>query len=42
MRAAGFPNATAEDLVKLRIHGVDSAFVRSMSGQGAGDTRQKP
>jgi hypothetical protein len=39
----GYPNATEEDLLKLRIHGIDREFMRSLSGsKGKGDARKKP
>jgi hypothetical protein len=43
MREAGYTNATADDLVKLRIHGIDREFVQAFSGRtGKDDARKKP
>jgi len=32
MRDMGFNNLTADELIKLKIHGVDSDYVRRMRG----------
>ena len=42
VRGMGYPNATADELVQLRIHGIDREFVRSLTdGKGGGEGRKK-
>jgi hypothetical protein len=32
MREAGYNNLTADELIQLRIHGVDGAYIKKMKG----------
>lgn len=41
MRAAGYSNITPDELVSLRIHGIDETFMRAMSGSDGGAPKKK-
>ena len=41
LREAGYENLRPEQLVQMRIHGIDREYVRSISGkQGAGEKKR--